>query len=85
LRDLVYSFDPAEAETIFEGWLAHAAPSPEVGWTREELETHIREEYSPFAWLLEPMLERAGFEVREISHDQSRLYSAYVCVNSLSS
>lgn len=79
LRDLIYSFAPREAGTIFEAWLAGAASSPESGWTREELETHIRDEYSPFSWLLEPMLERAGFAIQSVNHDQSRLYSAYTC------
>lgn len=80
LRDLIYSFDPSEAEEIFEKWLAGAAKSPDLGWTRQELETHIREEYSPFSWLLEPMLERAGFVIQEIYHDPSRLYSEYICI-----
>jgi SAM-dependent methyltransferase len=83
LRDLIYSFDPGEAEEIFERWLAGAAKSPDLGWTRQELETHIRDEYSPFSWLLEPMLERAGFVIQEINHDPSRLYSEYICVKPL--
>jgi SAM-dependent methyltransferase len=80
LRDLIYSFDPREAEAIFERWLAGAAKSPDLGWTRHELEIHIRDEYSTFSWLLEPMLERAGFVIREINHDPSRLYSEYTCI-----
>jgi SAM-dependent methyltransferase len=80
LHDLVYSFDPAEAERIVEPWLAGAAPSPEVGWTKAEYETHLREEFSTFNWLLEPMLQRTGFDIRDVSHAPQRVYSAYTCV-----
>jgi ubiquinone/menaquinone biosynthesis C-methylase UbiE len=80
LRDLVYAFEPDEAEPTIERWLAGAAATPEVGWTREELETHVREEYSTFSWLLEAMLERAGFEIRERHGLESRIYVAYTCV-----
>jgi SAM-dependent methyltransferase len=79
LRDLVYSFDPADADAAFERWFATAAPSPEVGWTREELETHVRDEHSTFDWLLEPMLERAGFTIERAEHDPLGIYAAYTC------
>jgi SAM-dependent methyltransferase len=79
LRDLVYSFDPADAEAALERWLATRAPSSEVGWTREELETHVRDEYSTFAWLLEPMLERADFTIERAEHDELGIYATYTC------
>jgi SAM-dependent methyltransferase len=80
LRDLVYSFEPAEAEPAIEAWLACAVERPEDGWTCAELATHVREEHSTFAWLLEPMLERAGFAIREAAHSPSRTFAAYTCV-----
>jgi ubiquinone/menaquinone biosynthesis C-methylase UbiE len=80
LRDLVFAFDPGEADRALEAWLANAAERPEEGWTRSELERHLREEHSTFTWLLEPMVERAGFEIREASYAPPRIYAAYVCV-----
>jgi SAM-dependent methyltransferase len=80
LRDLVFSFDPAETEEAVEGWLAGAAARPEEGWTRAELEEHLRTEYSTFSWLLEPMLGRAGFAIQRAEHSPNRIYAAYVCV-----
>lgn len=80
LRDLVYSFDPDQAGDIFEAWLANATDDPARGWSRPELETHIREEYSTFSWLLEPMLKRAGFTIRDVNHVESSVFSAYTCV-----
>ncbi|HJQ74971.1 MAG TPA: class I SAM-dependent methyltransferase [Gaiellaceae bacterium] len=78
LRDLVYDFEPAEADLRIEEWLAGAAPTPAEGWTRGELEEHVRDEHSTFAWLLEPMLVRAGLELldRDV---RGRLYATYVC------
>jgi SAM-dependent methyltransferase len=79
LRDLVFSFDPDEAGPIIEAWLARAPKRPEEGWTRSELEEHVREEHSTFSWLLEPMLERAGFAIRDASYSETRTYAAYLC------
>jgi ubiquinone/menaquinone biosynthesis C-methylase UbiE len=80
LHDLVFSFDPREAEHVIEVWLANAAEHPEHGWTRPEIEKDVREEHITFSWLLEPMLERVGFEIQNTSHDASRAYSAYTCI-----
>ncbi len=62
LHDLVYSFDTSEVGEAIEGWLSRAAPTPDVGFTRADLELHVRTEYSTFSWLFEPMLGtgRAG-------------------------
>lgn len=79
LLDLVYDFEPGDASGVFEPWLANAPATPDRGWTREELETHIRDEYSTFTWLLEPMLEHAGFAIVE-RDTARRLYAAYTCV-----
>lgn len=80
LHDLVYSFEPGDAERALGAWFAGASAHPEHGWTREELETHVREEHSTFSWLLEPMLERAGFEIRDVRHSPTQTYSAYTCI-----
>lgn len=79
LHDLVYSFEPEETEAVFERWLGGAVADPEEGYTRADLETHIREENSTFSWLLEPIIERAGLRIEEVIHRPSRTYSAYVC------
>jgi SAM-dependent methyltransferase len=80
LRDLMYSFDPSETSRVIESWLDRASARPEAGWTRVELETHVREEHSTFTWLLEPMLERVGLKIQEIEYSDSRIYAAYTCV-----
>lgn len=80
LRDLVFHFDPSEAGGIIEGWLARAPEKPEEGWTRPELATHVRDEYSTYSWLLEPLLERTGFAIREAQYRASGTFAAYLCV-----
>lgn len=79
LRDIVFSFEPGEAKPHIEAWLRSAAKRPEVGWTSAELAAHVRDEYSTFAWLLEPMLVHAGFTIEAATYTESRVYAAYVC------
>ena len=80
LRDLVFSFEPGDAAAVLERWFAGASTSRDVGWTRAELEEHVRTEYSPYSWTLELMLERCGFEIRAAEYAPSQTYAAYTCV-----
>ncbi len=61
LSDVVYDFDPAEAEQRIEAWCAMYGEGGEGEWGRADVEEHVRDEHSTFTWLLEPMMERAGF------------------------
>jgi len=80
LRDLVFSFEPADAEAGIRRWIdATASDDPARGWTRAELETHVREEHSTFTWLLEPMLARAGFEIVTSAYAPIGAYADYTC------
>jgi SAM-dependent methyltransferase len=78
LRDLIYDFEPTEARSRIEEWLSGATPTSAEGWTRDELETHVRDEYSTFAWLLEALLSHAGFEILE-RDVRGGIYATYVC------
>jgi len=81
LRDLVFSFDlPAAAAGIASWVQASSTDRPEEGWTRDELETHLRDEYSTFTWLLEPMIERAGLEIVVADYAPVGAYANYICV-----
>jgi SAM-dependent methyltransferase len=79
LHDLVYAFEPGEAEAVFDCWLTGKPERPEDGYTREDLEVHIRTEHSTFSWLFEPMLKRVGFEICEADY-RGRTYAAYTLV-----
>ncbi|MFJ8813483.1 class I SAM-dependent methyltransferase [Amycolatopsis thermoflava] len=78
LRDLIYDFQPGETETVLRDWFDQAATDPEVGYTRDDLAEHVRTEHSTFRWLLEPMLDAAGFEVLD-ARFTGRVYGAYTC------
>lgn len=80
LRDLVYDFEPAEAEAVFADWFAAAADrDPAEGYTPEDYAEHIRTEHSTYRWLLEPMLTRAGFEIVDVAFE-GRLFGTYTCL-----
>jgi ubiquinone/menaquinone biosynthesis C-methylase UbiE len=81
LSDVAYGFEPAEAEACLERWMSRmASDDAEGGWTRAELEEHVRDEYSTFTWLLEPMLERAGFEIEQADYSEDGIFAHYRCV-----
>jgi ubiquinone/menaquinone biosynthesis C-methylase UbiE len=79
LRDLIYDFPPADAPAILDAWLDGAVTDPARGYTREDLAEHVRTEYSTFRWLLEPILDAAGFEILDADF-RGRIYGAYTCV-----
>ena len=80
LSDVVYSFAPLEAAERFDAWM-HEYPATAAGggWTRADVAEHIRDEHSTFTWLLEPMIQRAGFEISEAHTDASGTFSHYLC------
>jgi SAM-dependent methyltransferase len=78
LHDLVYDFQPSEADAVFQQWLEGAADDPARGYTAADLADHIRSEYSTFRWLLEPMLAVAGFAILTADFSGS-VYGTYTC------
>lgn len=79
LRDIAFSFGPEEAERVIESWLADAPERPESGFTASDLAKHVREEYSTYTWLLEPMLAQAGFQIQNAEFSANRVFAAYTC------
>ena len=51
----------------------------EHGWTRDELAEHVRDEHSTFTWLLEAMIERAGFDIIDATYSASGVFARYLC------
>lgn len=80
LWDIVYSFDSRETASVLERWFAgYAQDRVDQGWTRGELEEHVRDENSTFTWLLEPMIQRAGFTIEEADYGDDQIFARYVC------
>ena len=78
LHDLIYDFQPSEADTVLQRWLDNAADDPARGYTSADFAEHIRTEHSTFRWLLEPMLAATGFEILTADFSGS-VYGAYTC------
>ena len=53
VRDLVFDFDPAEADEFIPAWMAGGVDDPNAGWTPDELAEHVRLEFSTYRWLFE--------------------------------
>ncbi len=75
LRDFVFSFDSRESCTAIESWLDEKRSTP---FTDEELHVHFREEFSTYGFLLESMLEEAGFEILDAAYTTD-FYAEYTC------
>jgi len=79
LRDLIFDFQPSQADSVIRAWLDGAADDPALGYTHHDLAEHLRSEFSTFRWLLEPMLIAAGFEIVDAEFDRG-VYGRYTCV-----
>jgi ubiquinone/menaquinone biosynthesis C-methylase UbiE len=79
LRDIIFDFQPSEADTVLERWMDGAVKDPAQGYTREDYAEHLRTEFSTYRWLLEPMLAAAGFDIVDAGFAGS-VYGAYTCV-----
>ena len=79
LHDLIYDFEPSQAEDVLDRWLDTPVTDPALGYTRADLAEHVRTEHSTFRWLLEPMLAAAGFEIMTADF-AGAVYGAYTCV-----
>ncbi|NJN57821.1 MAG: methyltransferase domain-containing protein [Leptolyngbyaceae cyanobacterium SL_5_9] len=78
LWDTVFSFHPTEYQTRINEWIQRVAKPPCEGWTTDDFETHVREEYTTFGWILERMLTDAGFTI-EMANYVTPEYAEYVC------
>ncbi|MBJ7597038.1 MAG: class I SAM-dependent methyltransferase [Candidatus Nephthysia bennettiae] len=78
LHDLIYDFAPADAEAVFERWLASGSDDPSKGYTAEDFAMHIRSEYSTFRWLFEPLLAVSGFDI-VTAEFRNHVYGTYTC------
>ena len=78
LWDVVYGFQPHEADERIEAWCTPFGEKVEGDWARWEMEEHVRDEYSTFTWLLEAMVERAGFRIEIADYSDDGFDARYV-------
>jgi putative AdoMet-dependent methyltransferase len=75
LRDVVYSCHPSEIKQTVDAWLRWM--QEERGYSRDENVTHVREEHSTFAWVMEGLLERAGYRMLDVKYAMG-VYATYL-------
>lgn len=75
LHDVI--FEHADAETNIARWLDRLG---EIGGAqlRDEVAAHVREEFSTFDWIMEGLLERAGFRILSKEMDEG-VVGTYLC------
>ena len=78
LWDVVYNFELKDAAAHIEAWCATGGTEVTAEWLRAEMEEHVRDEHSTFTWLLEPMMERAGFEIERAEYSADGFSAQYV-------
>jgi putative AdoMet-dependent methyltransferase len=67
LFDVVFPSDMVGYEARFEGWIQSMAENVGTEFAAEA-ETHIRDEYSTYDWIMEGLLNRAGFQIDQAEY-----------------
>ena len=78
LFDVVFPFPAEEHATEFDRWIDGMREKAGDSMAGETI-VHIRDEFSTYAWIMEGLLERAGFRIERTFHDFP-LCTSYVCV-----
>jgi putative AdoMet-dependent methyltransferase len=77
LRDVVYSFDPRSHEKFLDEFISKAAEKAGPQFAGR-ISDHVRNEYSTMDWIMQGMIERAGFEI-EMATRRYGFFSLYLC------
>lgn len=76
--DLVFSFPPAEYAEHVQQMIDEFGSTDGQGFSRADFEAHVREEFSTYAWILEGLLDRAGFAVESTGFPRPT-HGEFVC------
>lgn len=76
--DVVYSFEPHEAEDRLEAWCATGGPNDGDGWSRADYEEHVRDEHSTFTWVFEALAQRAGFHIETAEYSSDGIFAEHL-------
>lgn len=78
LSDAVWSFAPEDWQRAIPAWIEGMSKPKGAGFSRADFETHVREEFSSYDWIVEGMLARAGFSI-DSAVKPMPWYAAYTC------
>ena len=77
LFDVVFSFDYRQYESYIPEYIQ--LMTERLGnEMKQEIDTHFRQEYSTFDWIMEGMLEKAGFEINKADYKEG-FFATYLC------
>lgn len=77
LFDVVFFFDMDKYESCVNE-IIHAMVSRLGETMKKELETHIRQEYSTFDWVMEGMLKKVGLKINKADYIEG-FFATYLC------
>ncbi|MDD5011191.1 MAG: methyltransferase domain-containing protein [Phycisphaerae bacterium] len=78
LFDVVFSFKPDNYQPAINEWIKSITANENSEISAEAI-THIAKEFSTFDWIMEEMLQRAGFEI-ESKNYKDGFFASYLCV-----
>jgi putative AdoMet-dependent methyltransferase len=78
LKDVVFSFDVDDAPKHINNWIDGVAKfgGDELG---KDVESHVRQEFSTFGWIMERLLQKAGFSIVNTSYNEEHTFAEYLC------
>ncbi|TYQ15200.1 UNVERIFIED_CONTAM: ubiquinone/menaquinone biosynthesis C-methylase UbiE [Acetivibrio alkalicellulosi] len=76
--DVVFDFQANDYKDRIDKWVFNFEKNAGQKF-REEVETHIRDEHSTFKWILDGMIERAGFRI-ENCKSNDKFITEYHCI-----
>lgn len=77
LRDVVFQFELGRHAEVFDKWVRDVGELFGEACMASKAESHIKNEFSTFGWIMEGLLERAGFQIENA--DYSKRLVSYYC------
>jgi ubiquinone/menaquinone biosynthesis C-methylase UbiE len=77
IKDVVFSFDLTRYKSHIKTFIQIMIDRTEPGM-KWDLETHFRQEYSTCGWIMEGLLERAGFRIDNADYKDD-FFAMYLC------
>ncbi len=77
LSDIVYSFDISDYKKSVQRWIKTTVEKGGREF-KKGIETHLGREFSAFDWVMEGLLEKAGFKIIKSNYNDS-FFATYLC------
>ncbi|WP_292463672.1 class I SAM-dependent methyltransferase [Methanolobus sp.] len=78
LRDVIYSSEISDFDSFFSK-LLQSIPEEVKDEMAKDYILHIKEEFSTFDWVSEGLIEKAGFRIEEVFHENGFI-ATYLCI-----